>query len=373
MLESENSLTKTFGRWTFDPGTGDLSDGDSRARLEPQVARLLDYFLKHQHRLISRDELMAEVWDQRVVSDHALNRCMSILRNTLSPDDRNAYIETVVRRGFISHFPPGDADGPAEPSDPDSISRRPSETLEQSAPKPQTGDWPEVDRRRRRSDRWKPVALLVLLFLGAVLVHQQWSAPPVPAESRAGAEAPMLAILPFLTNDESGESRFFANGMHDDLLTQLAQLHSLRVISRTSVGEYRGREMNIRQIGRQLGADAILEGGVQRIGDYIRINMQLIDAETDTHLWAEQYDRELTPANIFEVQSEIARSVAEAMHSTLTPEDVGHLSVIPTQNMAAYRAFHEAMQMRGDVTIRGPAYLAALERAVQLDPDFVRA
>ena len=183
----------------------------------------------------------------------------------------------------------------------------------------------------------------------------------------------MVAVLPFISDGLSGDSDFFANGMHDDLLTQLAQLQSVRVISRTSVSEYRDSEMNIREIGRQLGADAILEGGVQQIGDQIRINVQLIDAQTDAHLWAEQYDRELTPTNIFDIQSEIARSIASAMHFTLTPRDAVRLEVIPTENMAAYRAYHEAMEIRETDTIAAPAYVAALERAVALDPDFVRA
>jgi len=85
---------------------------------------------------------------------------------------------------------------------------------------------------------------------------------------------------------------------------------------------------------------------VQQIGDQIRINVQLIDSASDVHLWAEQYDRELTPTNIFDVQSEIARSIASAMHFTLTPQDAVRLEIIPTENMAAYRAYHEAMELR---------------------------
>jgi len=107
---SDNTACHAFGHWRFDAATGDLSDGTSSLRLEPQVARLLDYFLTHQDTLISRDELMAAVWDNRLVSDDAVNRCISILRQKLSPHDKNAYIETVVRRGFVSHFPPPVAD-----------------------------------------------------------------------------------------------------------------------------------------------------------------------------------------------------------------------------------------------------------------------
>lgn len=337
-----------FGHWRFDPDTGDLFDGTSTVRLEPRVAKLLEYFLANQDTLISRDELMTAVWDDRIVSDHAVNRCISILRQILSPDDKSACIETVVRRGFISHFPP-----PAE-----------STAVQDTRP--------DV-RQPNHFKQWILGVLAVVLALVLFSSFRIGGGSATPAAGAEGVETPMVAVLPFVSDGLAGDSAFFANGVHDDLLTQLAQLQPLRVISRTSVAEYRDSEMNIREIGRQLGADAILEGGVQQIGEQIRINVQLIDTETDAHLWAQQYDRELTPANIFDIQSEIARSIASAMHFTLTPQDAVRLEVIPTENMAAYRAYHEAMELRQSETMAAPAYIAALERAVKLDPGFVRA
>ncbi|MFU8830778.1 MAG: winged helix-turn-helix domain-containing tetratricopeptide repeat protein [Wenzhouxiangella sp.] len=347
-VDRDNPGLHAFGPWRFDAGTGDLSDGETTTRLEPQVAKLLDYFLVHQDTLISRDELIAAVWDNRIVSDDAINRCISILRQALSPNDRNAYIETVVRRGFISHFPP--APPGAAP-----------------APEPEPG----TPRPRRRSWMLATFAGVAALILFGVFLMPGDSPPPVRTAERSGV--PTVAVLPFISAGLAGDSEFFAAGMHDDLLTQLAQLQSMQVISRTYVYEYRDTKRNIREIGRELGADAILEGGVQRVGDQIRVNVQLIDAHTDVHLWAQQYDRELTPANIFHIQAEIARSIASAMDATLTPEDATQLAVLPTQNMAAYRASHEAMELRLAETIGAPAYIAALERAVNLDPEFVRA
>jgi TolB-like protein/DNA-binding winged helix-turn-helix (wHTH) protein len=376
-----------FGRWRFDPGTGDLFDGTATTRLEPQVARLLDYFLTRQRTLISRDELMAAVWDNRVVSDHAVNRCISILRNQLTPDDRNAFIETVVRRGFISHFPPPEADpadrlgSQAEDRRPESAADRPAgNTADDEVPgtvgrKPahSAGDTPAATRRLRRRRGLLMLALAGLAVAAVLGAFRMIGNAPHSEGSREHAGAPMVAVLPFVSAGLAGESEFFARGVHDDLLTQLAQLQSMRVISRTSVSEYRDTQRNIREIGRELGADAILEGGVQRIGDQIRINVQLIDARTDVHLWAQQYDRELSAANIFDIQAEIARSVASALRSALTRQDATQLDVLPTDNMAAYRAYHEAMEMRDTETIAAPAYVAALERAIALDPEFVRA
>ncbi len=168
---------------------------------------------------------------------------------------------------------------------------------------------------------------------------------------------------------------FFANGIHNDLLTQLAKLQSMRVISGTSVKEYRNTEHNIRRIGQDLGADVILEGSVQIVADQIRINAQLIDARTDRHLWAESYDRELLPANIFDVQSEIAVAIAKGLDTTLTAEDTRQLALIPTENMAAYRAYHRAMQLReaSNAALSSPEYIQLLHDAVELDPTFTRA
>ncbi|SRR6056297_291358 len=365
--DDEQRSVRRFGGWRFDETTGDLDDGQDVVRLEPKVARLLAFFLDHQDQLIGRDDLIREVWDGRIVSDHAINRCISILRSRLTPGERNGYIETVVRRGFIAHFPPpADADAGDSPSAP--VRRRDADPPV-GAIEPE----PHEASRAGRSPTLRlyvlSAALAVALLAAVYRIHE-----PAPESGQPAASGPMmLAVLPFASNDRGSDSVFFAAGIHDDLLTQLAQFDSLGVISRTSVLEYADPEMNLREIGRELGADAILEGGVQRDGDRIRINVQLIDARTDTHLWVDQYDRQLTPANIFEVQSEIARAVANALHANLTRDEADALRVIPTENMAAYRAFHEAMQLRKNITLGEPEYVSALERAVELDPAFVRA
>lgn len=184
---------------------------------------------------------------------------------------------------------------------------------------------------------------------------------------------PMVAVLPFMSTSLGDEGEFFATGVHDDLLTQLSRLQSIRVISRTSVMEFRDAVRNIREIGKKLGADVILEGGVQIAGDQIRINAQLIDAHTDEHLWAETYNRVLSAANIFDVQQEIARAITTAMSATLTTQDNLSLSSIPTENMAAYREYRRAMAGRTSHQLSQRERAAILEEAVHLDPLFVRA
>jgi TolB-like protein len=191
-------------------------------------------------------------------------------------------------------------------------------------------------------------------------------------EESADSGPPVLAVLPFTAVTNTEDSEFFAAGVHDDLLTKLAKLPSMLVISRTSVMEYQNVQRNMREIGEELGADALLEGGVQSAGKRIRINAQLIDARTDEHLWAETYDRELTTESIFDVQDDIARAIADALHITLSTPDEG--SPIPTSNMAAYRAYHEAVTLRNEDPgiITDEAYQDLLRKAAELDPNFTQ-
>jgi TolB-like protein len=183
-----------------------------------------------------------------------------------------------------------------------------------------------------------------------------------------------IAVLPFLNRSNQAEDEFFTSGIHDDLLTQLAQISSLRVISRTSVVQFKDTSKTIREIAELLGVATILEGGVQRAGNQVRINMQLIDAATDAHLWAQTFDRELTANNIFSIQSEIATAVTEAMRATLSPEEQQRISSVPTENM---QALEEYFKGRAELDQRTrPAIQSSrlrFEQARQLDPDFALA
>ena len=183
-----------------------------------------------------------------------------------------------------------------------------------------------------------------------------------------------IAVLPFTDISDSQDNNSLVDGIHNDLLTTLASNKSLKVISQTSVMKYRGKTFNIREIGEELNVDTILEGTVQRSGDNVRINMQLIDARTDVHLWAGVYDRNLTMQNIFEIQRDISASIARELRATLTPEDEGRLARIPTNNLIAFNLYSKAMS---DMALRElPMALSArarFEGAIALDPDFAEA
>jgi TolB-like protein len=244
-----------------------------------------------------------------------------------------------------------------------------------------TGPASESELRTRHPLARKDYLLLGALacVLGAILYGTLTNVKVEPAQVAAtppqrSEGPPMVAVLPFANMSADDNGAFFARGVHDDLLTQLAQITSLRVISRTSVLEYEGTTKSIPQIGRELGADVVLEGGIQLAGEEMRINAQLIDARTDEHLWAETFDRDLSAGSIFKVQSEIARAIANALQATLSTAEAAGLDVIPTENLAAYRAYHEAMRFAEenhlDRTTNRPIYRAGLQKAIDLDPTF---
>jgi TolB-like protein/tetratricopeptide (TPR) repeat protein len=184
-----------------------------------------------------------------------------------------------------------------------------------------------------------------------------------------------IAVLPFKNRSSIADDSFFVDGIHDDILTQLANLSGLeKVISRTSVERFRDTVLSMTDIGRQLDVAHILEGGVQRAGDRVRINMQLIDAATDEHIWAETYDRELTVDNLFAMQSEISREIVVALHGALTDTDEARLDASPTSSMEAYGEYvlgREALRKR---TIEHSAQARThFEKAIELDPEYALA
>jgi len=227
------------------------------------------------------------------------------------------------------------------------------------------------------------IALLVLALvyfaIDKFIIGRPAARPPdalasaVQAAS-ANRQAPSIAVLPFDNRSALPEDVFFVDGMHDDILTQLSKISGLKVISRTSVESFRDSKLSMREIAQRLGVKTILEGGVQRGGNRVRINMQLIDAETDGHLWAETYDRELNAENIFAIQSEVTAAITGSLQAKLTEGEIAGLSDIPTKSLAAWEAFQLGKQRRGK---RTSSSLDEAERyfnkAITLDPDFTLA
>ena len=182
-----------------------------------------------------------------------------------------------------------------------------------------------------------------------------------------------IAVLPFENFSGAPENAYFADGIQDDILTNLSKIGDLKVISRTSVMGYRSKEKNIRQIGKELGVSAILEGSVRREGDRVRVNVQLINAENDQHIWANDYDRKLT--DVFAIQTDLARNIARELRAQLSPIEEAEMTRKPTENDEAYFAFMKAHDLQASLEdrVKLNEALQLYERAIQLDPKFVLA
>ena len=227
--------------------------------------------------------------------------------------------------------------------------------------------------------------LITAISIAVVAVAGTWlwsrrDAPPAPFAGKvasAMADSQSIAVLPFTNMSDNKENAYFADGVHEELLTQLARLAELKVVSRTSVMDYRDSKKNMRQIGAELGARTLVEGSVRRAGNSVRVTAQLIDAATDKHLWAASYDRELK--DIFSIQSELAHEIVAALKLNLSPQQMALLGRKPTDNLAAYDLFLRVQQMLNNDT--GTFRIGAntmqrielLSRAVELDPRFALA
>ena len=211
----------------------------------------------------------------------------------------------------------------------------------------------------------------------AALAGIVFNASRLPTDDAIAArplQADAIAVLPFVSRSTAQETGFFADGVHDDLLTTLANISRLKVISRTSVLQYRDTTRNLRQIGRELGAANILEGGVQHVGNQVRINVQLIDARSDEHIWAETYDREMTIQNLFAIQSEIAETIAQALALELSTDEKIRIRRDRTDNLEAFNAYNRGKQLFARKTFEAlRSSIPEFEKAIELDPDYVLA
>jgi TolB-like protein len=231
-------------------------------------------------------------------------------------------------------------------------------------PKPAAACPPALPGRRRNLITLALVGLLISATTGYFVLTR--------TSSRKLDKS--IAVLPFANFSNDQENEYFADGIQDDVLTNLAKISALRVISRTSVLSYRGQTHNVREIGKALNVATVLEGSVRREGKRVRINVQLIDASNDRHLWAQVYDRELT--DMFAVQSDLAREIAGALKATLAPGEEERLGRKPTENSDAYLLYQEAHEIfsRPDRHHDDLARVEELyERAIRLDPNFALA
>ena len=352
MPDTSNNAFR-LSSWTIRPGIGEIEDGAGTKRhLEPKVMDVLVCLADGFPEVVSRDEILERVWAGVVVSDDALTRAIGELRRAFGDDSRQAkLVETVPKRGYRLLVPAEPVPRPSETS--------PTQTSESH------------DMPLRQTIVLVTISLFAIVGVVMVNVKEVEKAPIVDIRPTT----PSIAVLPFDTVGIDPEDQYFVQGMHSEVITQLAALSFLdKVISATTMQRYRDSTLSLPEIARQLEVSTILEGQIRRSGDRLRFNVRLIDAVEEKRLWAESFDRELNNSSIFAIQNEIALAIADALEGTISTEEESRLAELPTLSQDAYDAYllgHQAMARRqvNDLQ-RARAYF---ETAVSLDPDFVLA
>src|SRR5438874_13441953 len=242
--------------------------------------------------------------------------------------------------------------------------RRSEEISPREPETPKTGKWTAI--------------IVAAAVLAAALLAFQFARTKRPANAELAKQtAPTatldksVAVLPFENLSSDKENAFFAQGIQDEIITTLSRISGLRVISRTSTAHYQSAPENLSEIGRQLRVTNVLEGSVQKVGDRVHINVQLIRADTDAHLWAQSYNRELT--DIFGVEAEVAKSIADSLQATLSPQEKARVETKPTTNPDAYVLYLRGRdyQTRPDNFLQDFRSAAQFfEQAIALDPNF---
>ncbi len=305
-----------FGPYEADLQSRELRKEGTRLRLQAQPFQLLAMLLERPGELVTRDEICQKLWstDTFVDFDHSLGTAINKIREVLndSPGEPS-YIETLPRRGyrFIAQVTSVDPEPAPESPEPEPL--EPAEPLATVAP------------RARLFYSAVGVCFAVAVLVAVIGANFRGGRPRLTsAENGRPPTIKSIAVLPLLNLSNDSEQQFFADGMTDELITNLARISSLRVISRTSTMAYLGTRKPAAQIARELGVDALVEGSVARAGSKVRITAQLIYAASDRHLWAQSYERELSDA--LTVQGEVAREIAERISARLTPQEQAELA-----------------------------------------------
>ena len=326
----------------------------------PRALDVLGVLVARAGDLVSRDEIIAAAWPEAVVNDNNLNMQIAAIRRVLDDDEAMpSCIQTIPRRGYRFVAPVTRA-GPAAqliPVQP----LRPGDQDDAARPVLKS-------RSRYRAGRAIMAGVVGALVLAAV-VTAAWNLPSLWFAGARPVPRLSIVVLPFANLGGDPGQQYFADGITDDLTTDLSRLADMLVISRDTAFTYKEKPVNAKRIGRELGVRYVLEGSVQRSANQVRINAQLIDAETDTHLWAERFDRGI--GDLFALQNEITGRIASALNLTLIASEAAR----PTQHPDALDHI-----FRGRAAISKPAArqnfaeeIAEFEQALTLDPGSVEA
>jgi TolB-like protein/tetratricopeptide (TPR) repeat protein len=307
-----------FEDFALDTDRRELRRGSQRVPMAPQVFDLLEYLIKNRNRVVSKDDLIAAIWDGRIVSESALSTRMNAVRCAIhDTGEGQRLIRTLPRKGvrFV-------------------------------------GTVHEAQESRT---------------LISVEVPSEQARRPLALPDR-----PSIAVLPFINMSDDPRQDYFADGMVEEIITALSRLRWLFVIARNSSFTYKGRPVDVRQVGRELGVRYVLEGSVRKSANHVRITGQLIDASTGAHIWADRFDG--ATEDIFDLQDQVTESVVGAIAPKMEQAEIERARRKPTENLDAYDYYLQGTAKVYQATkhANGDA-LQLLYKAVELDPNFASA
>ena len=361
-----------FGTYEVSLESGEVRKAGVRIRVQQQPMKLLEILLERPGEVVTREELRGRVWADESFGDfdQAVNIAIAKLRSALGDSAENPrYIETLPKRGyrFIADVSVVDADARSKRPEPSARDLPGSQEKKTDLGHEIQGVGLAVASKRRLwPARRVMVALVLVLSLPILAVWLFRSRGRAPEGIRS------LAVLPLDNLSADASQNYFADGMTDELITDLAQISALRVISRTSVMVYKGARKPLPQIARELNVDAVVEGTVLRSGDHVRITAQLIEASTDKHLWSQSYEGELR--DTLALQNRVARAIADQIRINLTTQEQAALKNEKVVNPEAYESYLKGRYFWNKRTADGlKVALAYFNQAIEEDQKYAQA
>src|SRR5450432_299724 len=364
-----------FGDFRLDAEKRLLWREDEPVPLTSRVFETLLYMVEHHDTVLDKERLMEAVWPDSIVEENNLTQNISTLRRVFGETPgSHLFIVTVPGRGyrFVAEVRLREADAGPEPQRIPETAIEPVETETERVASVSEPNHPAASRS------FRPILLataaVLALSVAAIFfwrgrTQNPLESPAAIPSARIVIPEKSIAVLPLTNLSADKENAFFTEGVQDDILTALAKFADLKVISRMSVASYvAGPHRNLREIGQELGVANVLEGSVRRAGGKVRVTAQLIEMRTNTHLWAETYDRDL--ADVFAIQSDIAQQIATALETKLAPEEKARLDARPTTNSEAYVLYLTALgKERTDWVAAEQLHV----QATMIDPNFALA
>ena len=371
----------TLGPWRVEPSRNAIFQGDNEKHLENRLMQTLVFLAEHQGQVVSREQFFNSVWQGLVVNEEALSRAISLLRTALDDNAQNPkFIQTIPGVGYRLIAEPVIDQGREGSASPDNGDR---ETSPEGINKEGGVDPGKSHALDKGKNLYRIIIVTLALLFGLFAlerfvlhpVHDAETVQPVREEDRSQEPSASIAdnsvaVLPFVNMSSDPEQEFFADGMTEELLNMLTRVSNLRVTARTSSFFFKGKNMPVSQIAEALNVKHILEGSVRRSGNQIRITAQLVEAESDRHLWSQTYDREME--DIFTIQDEVAAAIAGALVDSF--DDLELKPVSRTKSLAAFEAYRTGRLRwwRRSVAELHQA-IGLFEQAIEHDPGFAPA